>query len=279
VPLKGNGPRALAVIGSTLYAAEYFTGTLGVVALAAAGHPDSRSIKLGGDLPLTAERRGEMLFHDAQYCLEKWLSCSSCHPGDGRPDGLNWDLMLDGVGNAKNTKSLLLSHRTPPTTVTGLRPNAEASVRAGFRYIQFAERPEEDAVSVDAYLKSLRPAPSPYLEDGRLSAAAERGKQVFEKTGCRSCHAGTLYTDMRKHNVGTGRGQEEGIEYDVPTLVEIWRTAPYLHDGRSPTLKHLFTSPGSGPVHHLMTRMNQHDIDDLTAFVSSIGEEPTKWNH
>ena len=270
VPLKGNGPRGLAVIGSTLYAAEYFTGSLGVVELAAGGRPASRSVKLGEDLPLTAERRGEMLFHDAQYCLEKWLSCSSCHPGEGRPDGLNWDLMLDGVGNPKNTKSLLFSHQTPPTTVTGSRPNAEASVRAGFRYIQFAERPEEDAASVDAYLKSLRPAPSPYLVDGRLSAAAERGKKIFDKAGCGFCHSGPFYTDMRKHNPGTGRGREEGIAFDVPTLVEIWRTAPYLHDGRAPTLKDLFTASGSGPVHHLAAPANQHDIDDLVAFVSSL---------
>ncbi|MBK5293032.1 MAG: cell surface protein [Acidobacteriia bacterium] len=270
VPLKGNGPRGLAVIGSSVYTAEYFTGSLGVVELAAGGNPESRSVKLGEDMPLTAARRGEMLFHDAQYCLEKWLSCSSCHPSEGRPDGLNWDLMLDGVGNAKNTKSLLFSHRTPPTTVTGTRPNAEVSVRAGFRYIQFAQRPEEDAASVDAYLKSLRPAPSPYLEDGELSAAAGRGKRVFEKAGCGSCHSGPFYTDMRKHNAGTGRGQEEGIAFDVPTLLEIWRTAPYLHDGRAPTLKHLFTAPGSGRVHVLTTRVNESDIDDLVAFVSSL---------
>ena len=270
VPLKGNGPRGLAAVGSSVYAAEYFTGTLGVVDLAEGANPESRSLKVGEDPPLTAARRGEMLFHDAQYCMEKWLSCSSCHPSEGRPDGLNWDLMLDDVGNAKNTKNLLFSHRTPPTTVTGTRPNAEASVRAGFRFIQFAERPEEDAVSVDEYLRSLRPAPSPYLENGKLSAAAERGRRVFENAGCGSCHSGPYYTDMRKHNAGTGRGQEDGAAFDVPTLVEVWRTAPYLHDGRAATLKQLFTAAGSGRVHRLTSRVKPNDIDDLIAFVSSL---------
>ena len=243
----------MATIGSTVYAAEYFTGTVGIVELAARGHPDSRSVKLGGDAPLTAERRGEMLFHDAQYCLEKWLSCSSCHPSDGRPDGLNWDLMLDGVGNAKNTKSLLFvapdaaHHGEPAPVPTPKPPCAPASATSNLRSV-----PEEDAVAVDAYLKSLRPTPSPYLENGRLSAAGERGSKVFEKAGCASCHAGRLYTDMRKHDVGTGRGLEKGWRMTFPTLVEVWRTAPYQHDGRAPTLKHLFHSPESGPVHHLI---------------------------
>ena len=270
VALQGNGARSLAVIGSSVYAAEYFSDSVSIVPLTARTHLESRLVKLGKDVPLTAERRGEMFFHDAQYSMEKWLSCSSCHPSEGRPDGLNWDLMLDGVGNPKNTKSLLLSHQTPPTTITGTRPNAEASVRAGFQYIEFAQRPEEDAVSVDAYLKSLRPVPSPHLEDGKLSAAAERGKKVYEKAGCHLCHSGPYYTDMRKHNVGTGRGREEGIAFDVPTLVEIWRTAPYLHDGRAPTLKDLFTAPDSGRVHRLTERIGRGEIDDLVAFVSSL---------
>ena len=35
-------------------------------------------------------RRGEILFHDASDCFERWQSCASCHP-DARADGLNWD--------------------------------------------------------------------------------------------------------------------------------------------------------------------------------------------
>ena len=78
---------------------------------------------------------------------------------------------------------------------------------------------------------------------------------------------------MLKHDVGTGRGSEKGMAYDVPTLVETWRTAPYQHDGRSPTLHALFTSVESGPIHNLTGRVSQPDIRDLTVFVSSIGEE------
>ncbi len=176
VPLKGNGPRGVAVMGGTIYAGEYFTDSLAVLDPG----PEARSIALGAKGPQTVERRGEMLFYDAQYCMQKWLSCSSCHPGDGRPDGLNWDLMLDGVGTAKSTKSLLLSHQTPPTTATGARPHAEASVRNGYRNIEFADRPDEDASAIDVFLKALQPEPSPHLVNGALSASAVRGKKVFE---------------------------------------------------------------------------------------------------
>jgi hypothetical protein len=56
-------------------------------------------------------RRGEFYFHDATVCLEGWQSCSSCHPGGGRSDALDWDLVNDGIGNPKNTKSLFLARQ------------------------------------------------------------------------------------------------------------------------------------------------------------------------
>ena len=59
---------------------------------------------LGDDPEMTEERRGEMLFNDATLCFQRWQSCSSCHP-DARADGLNWDLINDGIGNPKNRVS------------------------------------------------------------------------------------------------------------------------------------------------------------------------------
>ena len=91
---------------------------------------------------------------------------------------MNWDLMNDGVGNPKNCKSLLYSHVTPPNMISGIRAKAEVAVRAGFRYIQFYEPEEEMAECVDAYMKSLRPVPSPYLVDGELSEKAKAGRKV-----------------------------------------------------------------------------------------------------
>src|SRR5204862_1447522 len=106
--------------------------------------PAAAGIRLS-DLEETTVRKGEKLFNDGLLSFQGWLSCASCHGPDGRVDGLNWDLLNDGIGNPKNTKSLLLAHRTPPAMSQGVREDAEEAVRAGIRHILFAERPDRDA--------------------------------------------------------------------------------------------------------------------------------------
>ena len=115
--LTGNGPRGLAVIGTKLYAAEYFTDSLGVVDIKPEIYPKAQSIALRTGKSLTKVRKGQMLFNDASLCFQHWQSCASCHPGGGRVDALNWDLLNDGIGNPKNTKSMLLAHKTPPAKI------------------------------------------------------------------------------------------------------------------------------------------------------------------
>jgi len=270
VKLEGNGPRGLAIVGTTVYVAEYFSDSVGVVEVGSRQQGKARSLALGPSRPMTIERRGEMLFHDASRSFQQWQSCSTCHTGEGRADGLNWDLLNDGVFNPKNTKSLLLAHRTPPSMISGVRDRAETAVRAGFKNILFSPRPEAEAEAVDAYLKSLQPVPSPYLVNGKLSAAAERGKKVFQKAGCAACHSGPLYTDLRKTDVGTGTGNEARREFDTPTLIEVWRTGPYLYDGRAVTIRDVLTRENPKDAHGLTSRLTQQEIDDLAEFVLSL---------
>lgn len=90
---------------------------------------------LGAPLAFTKVGKGDMYFHDATICFQNWQSCATCHPNDARMDGLNWDLLNDGMGNPKNTKTLLLSHQTPPCMATGIRKNAEVAVRSGVKYM------------------------------------------------------------------------------------------------------------------------------------------------
>ncbi len=204
VRLPGNGPRGVAVIGDRAYVAEYFSDTLAVVDLKspAADHgyrvPAVTQIALGPKPQLTQERRGEMLFFDATICFQHWQCCGSCHP-DARVDGLNWDLPNDGLGNPKNTRNLLHVFHGGPAMSLGVRENAGAAVRAGITHILFAVRPEEDALALDAYLKALQPVPSPYLVDGKLSPAAEHGKELFfgPALNCAECHPAPYYTDKK----------------------------------------------------------------------------------
>lgn len=271
IQLPGKGPRGLAMAGSRAYLAEYFSDTVAVVEWQPGEAATTSSIPVGPQPKLTEVRRGEMLFHDATICYQKWQSCASCHP-DGRVDGLNWDLANDGVGNAKNTKSMLWAHRTPPAMAASVRESAEDAVRSGLEHILFAQRPEEEAVAIDAYLKSLRPVPSPRLVDGRLSVSAERGQKLFEspRVGCAGCHPAPLYTDLKAHNVGTRNSSEHTDRFDTPTLVEVWRTAPYLHDGRYRTLRELFVEGKHGLRRGPDDALSQQELDDLIAFVLSL---------
>ena len=268
--LTGNGPRGLAVIGTKVYAAEYFTDSLGIVDINPESYPKAQSIPLGTKKTLTKVRKGEMLFSDATLCFQHWQSCASCHPGGGRVDALNWDLLNDGLGNPKNTKSMLLAHKTPPAMMTGVRPDAESGVRAGIRHIQFAVRPETDAVAIDEYLKSLEPVQSPFLVKGKLSRAATQGRKVFNKAVCASCHTPPLYTDLNKYNIGTGKGLDENQSFDTPTLIEAWRTAPYLYDGRAKTIKEVLTKHNSGDKHGKTSTLTNEEINNLAEFILSL---------
>ena len=220
-------------------------------------------------------RRGEMLFHDATPCFEHWQSCVTCHP-DARSDTLNWDLLNDGQGNPKNSKSMFLSHETPPSMATGVRKDAELAVRKGFESILFIKIPEVDACDVDAYLKALPPVPSPklvYAADGStsLSTSAKRGKRLFEgAAGCAPCHPAPLFTDMRMHDVGTQSVGDYEPLYDTPTLIEVWRTAPYLHDGRYATLKELIVDGKHVNTKGQLDKLSETEIDDLIEYVLSL---------
>ena len=268
---KVNSPRGLAVVGSKVYIAVYFSDVLAVVDLEPKpGYPVS-TVALGPPPKMSVARRGEMLFHDASLCFQHWQSCSSCHPG-ARTDGLNWDLMNDGMGNPKNVRTMLLTHKTPPSMSSGIRVDAEAAVRSGLTHIQFAVRPEEDAAAMDEYLKSLQPVPSPALIDGKLSTAAKRGQELFtsERLDCAKCHPAPLYSDLEMHDVKSRGQYDRRDDFDTPTLVECWRTAPYMHDGHYVTLKSLFTEGKHGMPEGDAGKLSEQQINDLVEFVRSL---------
>lgn len=95
------------------------------------------------------------------------------------------------------------------------------------------------------------------------------GGKIFKKAGCARCHPSPLYTDMNKYNVETGKGMEKNLAFDTPTLVEVWRTAPYLHDGRAATMKEVLTKHNYGDKHGVTSNLTENEIDDLAEFVLS----------
>lgn len=266
IKTTGNGPRIVKLHNNKVFAANYFSDFIDIVDLKNPVESQFQQLVLNDNLVNDEVRLGEIYFNDATYCFQGWQSCNGCHPGEARTDGLNWDLMNDQMGNPKNCKSMLGSHETSPAMITGIRPDAETAVRAGFTHIQFVQIEEEHAKAVDKYLKSLKPVPSPYLVDGQLSDLAQEGKKVFEKVGCNYCHKGPWFTDQKLHEMGKQGEYDHQNTWDTPTLIEVWRSGPWLHDGRSATMKHLI----SEEKHGLRKELSEAEIDALVEYVLSL---------
>ena len=268
IPLPGNGPQAIISFKQGVLVAQYYSDDLSYLDFCnGSATPHIKNLPMNPSMKITQEREGEIFFNDATHCFQQWLSCNACHPDEARVDGLNWDLLNDGIGNPKNVKSLLYAHFTPPTTITGCRADAYVSVRAGVRHSQFAEVAESKYEAVDAYLKSLTPEPSPHLIDGKLSPAAKRGELLFKsdtKGNCTKCHDGPYLTDMEMHNMHNASPADRTSTWDTPGLHEVWRTAPYLHDGRSRTIKEVLTTENHAKAKNKLT---PEEIDDLVEYV------------
>lgn len=279
--VPGNGPRALAFAGSQLYVANYFSDDLSRIDLSKTD-PTPESLSLGEVGEDSLERKGEALFNDARLCFQGWQSCASCHDVDGRTDALNWDLLNDGIANPKNTRTLVYAHQSGPAMALGVRRNASEAVRAGIHHILFTDQPEEVPRAIDAYLRSLRPVPSPYLVKGGLSASAKNGARLFKnpRTGCAECHPPPLFTDGQAHEVGTATeyrslynvpGADRPSErFYSPVLVELWRTAPYLHDGSAATLLEVLTTKNPKDLHGRTSHLTPAELDDLVQYLLAL---------
>ena len=119
-------------------------------------------------------------------------------------------------------------------------------------------------------MESLEIRSSPYNND---TESIIRGKSLFAKHGCNSCHRQPFYIDMKLHDVGTGVASKEknshgrGTKFDTPSLRGIWMTAPYFHDGSAETLEDVFQL---GTTHNISFKMSGQEIADLITFLKSL---------
>jgi YVTN family beta-propeller protein len=260
------------------------------------------------DPPKTPEWvRGKVLFNTAKFPMSarRWVAFASCHP-DGHNDGRVWH---QPEGLRKTTALLGVAH-THPLHWSADRDEVqdfEYTIRSklmrgggllagaikpkvGFHPIELEEKTSGRSKDLDAlavYCNSFEfTSLSPHiLAPGKLTPAAERGKQLFfsKEVGCASCHSGPYYTDSRLqkpfnlHDIGTGRddpSERMGTKYDTPTLLGIYRTAPYLHDGKARTLHDVLTTCNKEDRHGRTSHLSPAAIDDLVAFLRSLPYEP-----
>jgi cytochrome c peroxidase len=117
--------------------------------------------------------------------------------------------------------------------------------------------PESLAKAIASFERTVLSGNAPYDkfkagDKAALSESAQRGMNVFFNKGhCSACHTGGAFSDQAFHNVGVGMsaakpdlGRYEVTKlagdkgaFKTPTLREIARTAPYMHDGSLKTLE------------------------------------------
>lgn len=135
----------------------------------------------------------------------------------------------------------------------------EASARVGLPSHEISR-------ALASYVRSILSGDSPFdrfINGDRSSLSPEQqvGLQIFRrKANCTACHVGPTFTDEQFHNTGvawrepstssgqagsfadagrfavTGKTEDHGA-FKTPTLREIARTAPYMHDGSMTTLE------------------------------------------
>ena len=56
----------------------------------------------------------------------------------------------------------------------------------------------------------------------------------------------------------------------TPALIEVWRTAPYLHDGSAATMHDVVTSSNRNDKHGVTSHLKPAEVDDLVAYLLSL---------
>ena len=96
------------------------------------------------------------------------------------------------------------------------------------------------------------------------------GLPAVEKVGCATCHPAPLFTDLKTYDVDTKGELDRAVEFDTPTLVELHRTGPYLHDGSTAKLEELFTERNRSDKHGKTSHLTPEELKDLIAFLLSL---------
>lgn len=183
---------------------------------------------------------GKRLFYDTRLSGDATLSCSSCHdPQKAFTDGEALSFAYTGAGHFRNSPTLAnTGYRaawmhdgrigTNLNDVSREMITETYLMNMDMRIMQ--ERMKQDPVYVEMFkaagfsepsnggarnalqdfLKTIVSRDAP-IDNGELSAAAQRGQGIFEGKGnCSACHSGVRFTDDTPHNTG------------VPENSDIW---------------------------------------------------------
>jgi cytochrome c peroxidase len=258
--------------------------------------------------PMTIQKieLGRRLFHDRRLSRDRSIACASCHDPRrafsgssatsvgvfGRHGRRNVPAIINrGYGRAffwdgrsRTLEEQVLRPIEDPNEMD--LPAAQAAARVGLSV-------EDVSRALASYVRSILSGDSPfdrYVNGDRtaLSQDQRAGLQIFRGKGnCTACHVGPTFSDERLHNTGVAwvNGQLNDLggghgDFKTPTLREVARTAPYMHDGSLATLEDVVTfySDGgrSNPNIDAEIRQPQFSADEkskLTVFLKALSGE------
>lgn len=140
-----------------------------------------------------------------------------------------------------------------------------------------------------------------YIAGNKQALTAEElhGWEVFNKAHCGACHGGPLFSDGKFYNIGVGmdKANERDLGrymitkeekdwgcFKTPTLRDITKTGPYMHDGSIKTLEEVVDyydkggtpNPGLDPLIKPLN-LTPSDKKALIAFLKSLDGQG--WEH
>jgi large repetitive protein len=294
----GKNPRGIVLNqdGSRAYVMNYLSRDVSVLDLT-----DTSNRSVIATINVTPEMlkpdllRGKILFNNAndpRMSHLGWMSCASCH-FDGGVDGTTW-LSSDGP---RQTQPLWNLQGTAPFHASATRDevqDAEKDIETlldgvglapGTAKIELGEPNSNTSTDLDSLakfvLEGIRVPNAPTI----TAQQEARGRGIFLKAGCQQCHAGTHWTiSSLLASVGSMSGSEVtsalrdvGTDtpndilgrngFDVPTLLGVGSSAPYLHDGSAKNLEAVLRNPSHAPS------LTETEIADLIIFLQSIDGE------
>lgn len=258
--------------------------------------------------PVTPERveLGRRLFFDRRLSRDGSISCATCHdPGRafstarpvavgvfGRRGRRNAPALINRGygraffwdGRARTLEEQVLKPIQDPNEMD--LALEKASARVGLE-------PTTIARALASYVRSILCGNAPYdrfLNGDRkaLSGEQQAGLQLFRgRANCIACHVGPNLSDEKLHNTGVawrnGRLADPGGgqgNFKTPTLREVARTGPYMHDGSLRALEDVieFYDRGGRPNPHLdpeirPLRLSVEQKRALAAFLESLSGE------
>ena len=223
-----------------------------------------------GNADVLARRIGEHGFYES---TRAGISCQSCHMH------ADSDYAAYNLGDHRliPTLSVRGMFGTSPYLRDGSYPRlsdlddvAEELYR-GYVRVQPGRRH-----ALQAYVESL-PRATDVASAMKLRdlVAEQRGYAVFARAHCGRCHAPPLFTSLGQLPLGSlfpkvAAEMKKPEQLDVPSLLSVSTSAPYLHDGRARTLRAVIKDQNQDNLHGDTRDLSDAEVEDLVTFLSSL---------